>query len=155
MSMLHAQRAQTMIAMQAVYDAHDYPRKWQNPVRRTRIQLLAISSELIWNIHRIHLQTPQILTNDRWMVKLTENPTLNTMTTAGMADNFISINVITPTNWIRVATALKTISTAAQPDNSKMPTQTNVAHKTHSIMSDKYILRSIYCSQKMNGIPDG
>lgn len=95
------------------------------------------------------------LTRETCMVKHTDRPTLSTMTTAGMADSFTSINVIAPTNCMRTATALKTISTAAQPDNSRRPTQMNVAHSTHSMISDKYNRRSIYCSQKMNGIPDG
>lgn len=54
-----------------------------------------------------------------------------------------------------VATALKTINTAAHNDNSKMPTQTNVAHSAHKIINDKYVRNVMYCSQNINGIPDG
>lgn len=56
---------------------------------------------------------------------------------------------------MRVAIALNTMRTAAQPDSSKMPTQTNVAHNTHNIINNKYVLRFMYCSQKINGMPDG
>lgn len=70
-------------------------------------------------------------------MKLTDNPTLNTIITAGIAESFISIKVMIPINWMRVATALNTISMAAQHDSNKMPTQRNVAHNTHKTINDK------------------
>lgn len=96
-----------------------------------------------------------MLTNETCTVECTDNPTVKTIMIAGIADNLMFKNIITVINWISVATALNTTSIAAQHDNNKIPTQINVAHSAANMISERYVLNVIYCSQNMNGIPDG
>lgn len=72
-----------------------------------------------------------------------------------MADNLIFKNIITPSNCINMATELKVMRTAAQHDSKKIPAQTNAAANAHKMNSSKKVRRLMYCSQNMNGMPDG
>lgn len=72
-----------------------------------------------------------------------------------MADNLMSNKVMIQSNCINVAIALNAINDAAHNDNNKIPTQTNAAHNAHKIINDKYVRNVIYCSQNVNGMPDG
>lgn len=88
-----------------------------------------------------------------WTVKQTPRPTLSTKITAGIADNFIPSNVITPSNCIKIVITLKTTNIAAHIDNNKIPTNTNAAPSPHANESAKHGRKFIYCSQNINGIP--
>lgn len=54
-----------------------------------------------------------------------------------------------------VATALKHTSVAPHTDSNKMQTQTNVAASVANKMSPTKVRSVMYCSQKINGMPDG
>lgn len=88
-------------------------------------------------------------------VKHTESPMLSTKITAGIADNFMFKNIITPSSCINVATELKMMRTAAQTESRRIPTQMNAAANAHKMINSKKMRRLMYCSQNMNGMPDG
>lgn len=95
------------------------------------------------------------LTSETWTVKQTENPILRTIITAGIADNFIPNKIITASNWINVAIALKTIKIAAQTDSNKMPTKNIAATFAQHNINARDVRKFMYCSQNINGMPDG
>lgn len=88
-------------------------------------------------------------------MKQTDNPTLKTIITAGIADKLIFKMIITPNNCTNVAMELNTISTAAQYDNRSIPAHRKAVTSAQKIIRAKNSLRFMYCSQNMNGIPDG
>lgn len=88
-------------------------------------------------------------------VKHTDSPMLKTRMTAGIADSLMFKKIITPSSCINVAIELKMMRTAAQHDSSRIPTQMNAAASAHKIINDKKMRRFMYCSQNMNGMPDG
>lgn len=88
-------------------------------------------------------------------VKHTEKPTLNTKITADITDSLIPTNIITANNCISVATALNTTKIAAHTDNSSKPMKNIAAIFAKQIGIARDVRKSIYCSQNINGMPDG
>lgn len=54
-----------------------------------------------------------------------------------------------------VTTALKHTNVAAHHDSNRTQTDTKIAAITANKMSAKYARNVMYCSQNMNGMPDG
>lgn len=75
--------------------------------------------------------------------------------TAGMADNLMPSRIITASSWMSVAMALNTINSAAHTDNSSTPTRNIAATLAHIRINANDTRRFMYCSQNMNGMPDG
>lgn len=86
-------------------------------------------------------------------VKHNINPTLNMIITAGIADNFNSSTTMEPGNWINVNITFNIVMTVAWKDKRIANTQMKAAAKVQASVRNSETLRSIYCSQNMNGIP--
>lgn len=86
-------------------------------------------------------------------VKHNINPTLKMIMTAGMADSFKPSRTIAPGNWINENITLTIVITVALKDSRMTNTQTNAAANVKARVRTREVLRSIYCSQNINGIP--
>lgn len=86
-------------------------------------------------------------------VKHNVNPTLKMIMTAGMADSFNPSRTIAPGNWINENITFTIVMTVARKDIRMTKTQMNAADTVQARVRTKEVLRSIYCSQNINGIP--
>lgn len=96
-----------------------------------------------------------ILTRQICTVKCTAIPTLTTNRTAGTALNFMSQRPIIPRSCRTTAAREEPTNKAAQKFSNNIPTTTTLAVKAANSAMPKQFLKSMYCSQKRNGIPEG
>ena len=81
-------------------------------------------------------------------------PTLSMRMTAGIADNLMPSKVMAPKICANDASTLNTTKMAAQIDSSNMETKTKAANIEQANMSVREERSVMYCSQKMNGMPE-
>lgn len=93
------------------------------------------------------------LTNAMFTVKHNINPTLKIIMTAGIADSFNPSRTIAPGNWTNENITLRIVMTVALKDRMMTNTQTKAAATVKARVRTKEVLKSIYCSQNINGIP--